>query len=246
MTILVTGGTGSLGTPTVERLRRAGHAVRVLSRSAGDGRVTGNLATGEGLSDALSGVDTVVHLATSVSTKDIAHTSHLVEAAQAAGVAHLVYISIVGVDRIPYGYYRAKLASEKVIEESGIPFTILRATQFHSFVAMLPASQKKMPFITAVNIPDQPIAVEEVAQRLTELVAEGPQGRVADIGGPEQLTLRTIIDTWQKAHGTHKPVLMVPVAGRLVRSLRAGDHMPGVPSYGTVTFAAYAESEAAK
>jgi uncharacterized protein YbjT (DUF2867 family) len=239
MTILVTGGTGVLGRPTVALLRAAGHDVRVFSRSSG-----GDLGTGAGLSDALSGVDTVLHLATSANRNDVGQAQRLVDAAAVAGISHLVFISIVGVDVVPYSYYRAKLHSEQIIEASGIPYTILRATQFHSFVSMVPRAQRRMPVILSLDVPDQPIAVEEVAARLVELVDAGPSGRVADIGGPEQLTLRSAIDTWQRAAGTHKPVLTVPLGGRMMRSMRAGDHMPGLPGYGTETFATFAEREA--
>ena len=134
MTILVTGGTGSLGRPTVEQLRAAGHDVRVLSRTPGR---AASSATSRPETDSPTpsrGVDTVLHLATTAGSKDRRQTRRLVEASAAAGVTHLVYISIVGVDVNPYPYYRAKLACERVIEESGIPFTILRATQFHRFL----------------------------------------------------------------------------------------------------------------
>lgn len=237
MTILITGGTGTLGRPTTELLRATGHDVRILSRSTG-----GDLATGAGLADALDGVDTVLHLATSASKKDVAQAERLVEAAR--GVKHLIYISIVGVDTVPYSYYRAKYACEQIIEASGIPFTILRATQFHSFVAMIPRAQRRMPVILSLDAPDQPIRVEEVAARLVELVDAGPSGLVADIGGPEQLTLNEAIAIWQRAAGTHKPVWTVPLGGKMMRAMRAGEHMPGLPGFGTGTFAEYAEQEA--
>lgn len=246
MTILVTGGTGTLGTPTVALLREAGHDIRILSRTAGPDRIVGDLSTGAGLVDALAGVSTVLHLATTASTKDVAQAEHLVAAAKAAGVTHIVFISIVGVDTVPYSYYRAKLASEKAIEASGIPYTILRATQFHSFVAMVPRAQRRLPVIFSLNVPDQPIAVEEVAERLVELVAAPPSGHVADVGGPEQLTLRSAIDTWQRAAGTHKPVWTIPLGGKMMRAMRAGEHMPGLPGYGKETFAEYAAREAGK
>lgn len=241
MTILVTGGTGTLGRPTVDLLRRAGHDVRILSRTPGDGRAVGDLRTGAGLAAALDGVETVLHLATSANSTDVAQARTLMTAAAAARVTHLVFISIVGVDTVPYAYYRAKLAAEKAIEESGVPFTILRATQFHSFVAMIPRVQRRMPVILSLNVPDQPIAVEEVAARLVELVAAGPSGHVADIGGPEQLTVRQVIDIWQTAAGTHKPVWTLHLGGKTVRALQAGHHMPGLPGYGTRTFAEYVE-----
>ncbi|HWR86472.1 MAG TPA: NmrA family NAD(P)-binding protein [Rhodoglobus sp.] len=244
MTILVTGGTGTLGRPTVDLLRAAGHDVRILSRSAGAGRALGDLGTGAGLREALAGVDTVLHLATSAGKRDVAQTGRLLAAATAAGIRHIVYISIVGVDVVPYPYYGAKLECERAIERSGIPYTILRATQFHGFVAMVPRAQRRMPVILSVDAPDQPIAVEEVAARLVELVEAGPSGHVADIGGPEQLTVREAIGIWQRAAGTRKPVWTLPLRGRAMDAFRAGLHMPGLPGYGRRTFAEYAAREA--
>ncbi len=244
MTILVTGGTGTLGRPTVELLRASGHEVRVLSRTPGDARVVGDVTTGEGLADALRGVDTVLHLATSAGSKDPEQTRNVVATAKDAGVTHLVYISIVGVDVVPYSYYRAKVQSERIIEESGIPFTILRASQFHQFIRMFIDLQKRMPMILSINAPDQPIAVEEVAARLVELVDAGPSGHVPDIAGPEQLQLSQAIATWQRFAGTHKPVWTMPLFGKTIRAFREGRHMTGLPGYGTETFATYAEREA--
>ncbi|HPU03827.1 MAG TPA: NmrA family NAD(P)-binding protein [Rhodoglobus sp.] len=243
MTILITGGTGTLGRPTAELLTVAGRDIRVLSRTPGPGRVVGDLSTGAGLTEALTGVDTVLHLATTASGRDVAQTTLLVDACRAAGVTHLVYISIVGVDAVPYPYYRAKLACERVIESSGIPCTILRATQFHSFLRMFANLSRRLPVILNLNVPDQPIAVEEVSQRLVELVEAGPSGRVADIGGPEQLRLRDAIDLLQKAEGTHKPVWTLPLVGRTIRTFKEGRHMPGLPGYGRETFAEYVERE---
>ena len=245
-TILVTGGTGSLGRPTVELLRAAGHHVRVLSRKTGRDHVFGNLTTGEGLAAALEGVSTVLHLATAANSKDRAQTSNIIDASRVAGVSHLIYISIVGVDVIPYPYYRAKLACEKAIEECGIPFTILRATQFHSFISMLITAQKALPVIFAVPVSDQPIATEEVAVRLVELVAAKPSGHVTDIGGPEQLTLREAIGSWQEAVGTHKPIWMLHFFGKTIRAFKEGRHMTALPGYGRETFAEYAARAAAR
>ena len=243
MTILVTGGTGSLGRPTVAGLDAAGYSVRVLSRRAGPGRVVGDLTTGAGLADALSGIDTVVHLATTAGTKDVTQTRRLVEASVGAGVTHIVYISIVGVDVNPYPYYRAKLVCERMIEESGIPFTTLRATQFHSFLRRLVDLQRRLPFIVAVDIPVQPIAAEEAAARLVELVAGAPAGRAADIGGPEQLRLLDAAAQLQEAAGTHKPVWLLPSVGRTIRAFTNGTHMPGLPGFGRETFSEYVAHE---
>ena len=244
MTILVTGGTGVLGTPTVQLLRAAGHDVRVLSRTRGDH--IGDLTTGTGLVDAFAGADTVLHLATSAGSKDPRQTQHAVDAAIAAGVTHFVYISIVGVDVVPYSYYRSKFASEQIIEKSGLPFTILRATQFHSFVAQVIQLQRKLPVILSLDVPDQPIAAEEVAERLAELVEAGPSGRVADIGGPQQLRLREAIDIWQTAAGTRKKVWTLKLFGKTIRTFQDGRHMTSLPGFGRETFAEYAAREAVK
>ncbi len=244
MTILVTGGTGTLGRPTVALLRQEAHDVRILSRTPGEGRIVGDLSTGAGLSGALTGVDTVVHLATSAGRRDVEQARMLVEAARTAGVTHVLFISIVGVDAVPYSYYRAKLASERVIESSGVPFTILRATQFHEFIQRFLDLQRRLPVILSLNVPDQPIAATEVAHRLVELVAAGPSGRVVDIGGPEQLALRTAIDHWQRAAGTSKPVWTLRLPLAFLRAMRAGEHMTPLPGFGRQTFAEFAEAAA--
>ena len=244
MTILVTGGTGTLGRPTVALLTAAGHDVRVLSRTPGVDRVVGDLTTGAGVLEAMAGVDTVLHLATTAGARDVTQTRHVVDSARDAGVQHLVYISIVGVDVVPYPYYRAKLASERVIEQSGLAHTILRASQFHHFISMFIDLQRRLPVIFAIDAPDQPIAVEEVASRLVELVAAGPSGHVTDIAGPEQLALTDIVAIWQQHAGTRKPVWRVPLFGRTIRAFREGGHMTGLPGYGRETFAEFAAREA--
>lgn len=247
MTILVTGGSGTLGTPTVELLLAAGRDVRILSRKPGQDHAVGDLNTGDGLTAALEGVDTVLHLATSTGAKDVAQAQRLVDACKAAGrVTHLLFISIVGVDTVPYSYYRAKFDSEKVIENSGIPFTILRATQFHEFIELFLHVQRKLPVIFGLNVPDQPIAAREVARRLVELVEAGASGRAADIGGPEQLHLHEAIDTWQRAAGTRKPVWTLHLPLKFLKAMRAGQHMTAMPGYGKQTFAEFAALKAGK
>ena len=246
MTILVTGGTGTLGRPTVERLRSAGHDVRVLSRRAGPDRVAGDLTTGAGLADAMRGVRAVLHLATSGGKRDVEHAQHVVGAARSAGVPHVVFISIVGVDVNPFPYYRAKFASERVIERSGLPYTIVRATQFHSLIATIVDVQRRLPVVFSLDIPDQPIAVEEVAARLVDVVVDGPSGRVADIGGPEQLPLRTLMETWLAAHGSTKRVVTVKLPGRVIRAFQAGVHMTPLPGHGRETFAEFAARRAVR
>jgi uncharacterized protein YbjT (DUF2867 family) len=244
MTILITGGTGTLGRPTVERLRANRRPIRILSRRAGADHVLGDVTTGAGLADAMRDVDTVLHLATSAGSKDVEQTRNVIDAAAAAGVTHLIYISIVGVDDIPFGYFRAKLASEQIIERSGIPFTILRATQFHDLIPRFVRTQRWLPVVLSLDIPDQPIAVEEVADRLVELVDAGPSGRVADIGGPEVLPLRELISTWQRAVGSRKPVWTIRLGGKTIRAFKESHHMTPLPGYGRERFATFAARDA--
>ena len=241
--LLVTGGTGGLGRPTVEQLRAAGRKVRVLSRTEGPGHVLGNLDTGAGLDTALDGAKVVLHLATN-RKNDTAATAALLDAALKNGVEHVVYISIVGVDKIPLAYYSSKLECERLIESSGIPHTTLRATQFHNFVSDFLVPQRRLPFLVAPAIPVQPIAIEEVAARLIELSEGAPLGRVSDIGGPERGSLPEFARQWQTAHGTRKPTWSPRIPGKLVAAFMAGHHMTDLPGYGTQTFAEFARLQA--
>jgi uncharacterized protein YbjT (DUF2867 family) len=241
MTILLTGGTGRLGRHVAAVLRSRSLDHRILSRSPGDGRVVADLATGDGLADALAGVDTVLHLATS-RRKDIGHTRRLLAAMSPA--QHLVFISIVGVDRIPYGYYRDKVASEQAIEESGIPFTIIRVTQFHGFVNEVLEAQRRLPVTLVLPVSAQTIHMPEVAGRLADLAEAGPSGRVADLGGPQQLTLREYAREWQDARGVRRPIWSVRLPGKTMAAFRAGHHMSGLPGAGRVTYREYLEAGA--
>jgi uncharacterized protein YbjT (DUF2867 family) len=234
--ILVTGGTGTLGRPTVARLRDADHQVRVLSRKPGPARVVGDLTTGEGLPAAVDGSDVIVHLATSQGRRDVPQMRNLLKAA--AGVQHLVVMSIAGVDRIPLAYYRYKLEAERLVAESGVPYTILRATQFHNLVDRVLTAQRFLPMILAPAITLQPIAVEDVAVRLAELVDEPPlNGRAADIGGPERQPVPALARIWKQARSSRRPVLPLRLTGKTFRAYANGAAIVDGPAYGRITFA---------
>lgn len=235
--ILVTGGTGTLGTPTVAQLRTAGHDVRVLSRRAGPGLTTGDLLTGAGIASALSGVDTVVHLATG--KKDVDAAGTLLREARAAGIRHIVLISIVGVDRIPLPYYRDKVAIEGMLVDSGVPYTILRATQFHQLVERLFTAQRLSPVLFAPKFAIQPIDPTEVATRLTELAGSDAAGRVPDIGGPQRRTARDLARAWSGAARSSRRIVPVWFPGRIFAGYAAGHHLVRGPAYGTRTFEDY-------
>lgn len=235
--VLVTGGTGRLGRHAVAALRARGADVRILSRSPGEDHLVADLATGAGLPEALTGVGTVLHLATSRS-RDIGQTRHLLDA-MAGSSAHLIFVSIVGVDRIPFAYYRDKLASETAIEASGVPHTIIRVTQFHGFVHELLEAQRRLPITIVLPMSAQTIHMPEVAERLADLVDAGPSGRVADLGGPEQLTLREYARQWQAARGVTRPIWTARIPGKTMAAFRAGHNMSGLPGAGRVTYSAY-------
>ena len=234
--ILVTGGTGTLGRVLVGQLTAAGHQVRVLSRKpAGTpGHFTGDLSTGAGLAEAVAGTDVIVHCASDPRhwPVDIDGTRRLVEAARAAGAPHLVYVSIVGVDRIPYGYYKAKLAAERVVEESGLPWTILRATQFHNLIAALAKVLTKSPVVPVPKgLSFQPCDIHEVAARLVELATAPATGRAPDFGGPEIRTAEELVKRYR-----HRPIVSVPLPGKVFRALRSGANLAPDRRSGRITF----------
>jgi len=242
--ILVTGATGSLGSLTVDLLVQSGHNVRGLSRHPGPGRVVADLSTGVGLADALAGVTTVVHLATGANAHDSQQTRQLLRAIAEHPIEHVIFMSIVGVDLHSFSYYRDKYLSEQLIAASGIPYTILRATQFHSFVARLFVAQRRLPVTIVPSFRMQPVSVDEVAERLVELVDAGPSGRVADFGGPEQLSFRELAQQWNAAHSLRKPVWSLPVPGTVGRSFARGVHLASLLGSGHVPFSDYAEAHA--
>lgn len=233
--VLVTGGTGTLGSAVVRRLAARGDDVRVLSRSGAPGTLRGDLETGEGLEAALEGVGAVMHLATT-SRDDTEITRRLVRASEHEGRPRILYSSIVGIDRIPLAYYGGKRASERIIAESRLRWTTLRATQFHDFVATLFRVQRFSPVVFAPAFSFQPISVEDVASRLIELLDDDVLGIAPDIGGPEVRTARDLARAWLAARGSHRPTAAFRLPGTRFGAFRSGANLvPGEP-YGTVTF----------
>ncbi|MGW2887952.1 SDR family oxidoreductase [Streptomyces griseoruber] len=243
-TILVTGGTGTLGRLVTERLRADGHEVRVLSRHSRPYAVDLREG-GPGLDTALTGVDTVVHCASTPHGGDEKAAAQLIAAARKAGVRHLVYISIVGVDRVPFGYYRAKLAVERLVADSGLGWTVLRATQFHDLVLQVLEALARVPvLVLPAGVSDQPVEVAEVAGRLAELAAGAPAGRVADMAGPEVRTFESLARTYLKASGKRRRVVNLPLFGAAYRGFRAGGHLAPERAVGKGTFEEYLAARA--
>ncbi|MFJ3660881.1 SDR family oxidoreductase [Streptomyces sp. NPDC090119] len=225
--VLVTGGTGTLGRHVVPLLREAGREVRVLSRTGGDGpdQVSVDLRTGTGLDAALDGIDTVLHLAGGPKGDDIA-TGNLVRAARAAGVRHLVYISVIGADRVPLAWLRSKLAAEQAIAESGLSWTTLRAAQFHELTLKMVQSMAKLPvFPVPGGLRLQPVDSRDVAARLIDLTLGTPAGLVPDLAGPRVYGLGELGRDYLQARGRRRPMLPVRIPGKAGRAYRAGDNL---------------------
>ncbi len=216
--ILVTGGTGTLGRHVVARLRDEGQRVRVLSRKAHDRTdgvepVTGDLMTGDGVSEAVSGVHTIVHCA-SAQKGDVEATTTLVRAAEQAGVQHMVFISIVGVDRLSFGYFKSKLAAEHVVRSSTVPWTVLRATQFYDMIYDGARRLAKLPVVLVPSgFPVEPVDARDVAARLAELAVSPPAGRVPDLTGPQRTTFAGILRELLRVTGRNRPVVPIPLPG---------------------------------
>lgn len=229
-TILVTGGTGTLGRHVVPLLLDAGAKVRLLSRNAhesvgGIEYVTGDLLKGDGVAAAVAGADVVLHLAGGPKGDEVA-TGHLVDEVARAGVRHLVYISVIAADRIPLDYFKAKADAERIVAESGVPFTTLRAAQFHDLVFKAVRTLAKLP---VVPIPGgvrlQPVDSRDVAARLVELTLDEPAGPVPDLAGPAVYGLAELVRDYLRASGKRRPLLPVRMPGKAGKVYRAGTNL---------------------
>jgi uncharacterized protein YbjT (DUF2867 family) len=240
--ILITGGTGTLGRLIVPRLQDVGCKVRVLSRRSREAAegiefVTGDLTTGEGIEAAVEGIETIVHCGGS-SKDDEEKTLNLVRAASRAGARHLVYISVVGADRIPvessvdramFGYFASKLAAERVVADSGLPWTTLRAAQFHQLFLMVARQMARLPVIPIpAGFRFQPVDADEVAARLAELALGTPSGLVPDIAGPKIYSMAELLREYLQANHRHRPIIPVWLPGKAACAFRAGANLaPG-------------------
>jgi uncharacterized protein YbjT (DUF2867 family) len=241
--VLVTGGTGRLGRRVVELLGAGGHEVRQSSRrGTGPGGVRADLATGADLGPALAGAELVVHAASDPRGDpwqvDVAGTRRLVQAADRTALRHLVYVSIVGVDRIPYGYYRAKFAAEQVLLASGLPVTLLRITQFHDFVDDLLTTAHRGPLLPVpMGWRLQPVDVGEAAVEVAAVAGRPPTGGVVEYGGPDELTSQELARAWAAVRGDGARVVPAPLPGRLSAAYREGAALPSTGERGRVTYA---------
>jgi uncharacterized protein YbjT (DUF2867 family) len=249
MNVLVTGGTGALGREVVIDLRSSGHGARVFSRKSGTGKdwVQGNLASGAGLDRAVADVDAIIHAGSAArqpwleAAVDVKGTRRLLEAAKRAHVKHFVYISIVGMEGVAYRYYRHKLAAEAIVREGIIPWSILRATQFHTLMETFLGGFARLPRLAAVPFgwQFQPVDTRDVAARLVEVAAGPPAGILPDFGGPEIRTFKSLAESWLKARKLDKRLVNLSLPLKFSRQFEAGRLLAPDHKDGRITFEQY-------
>jgi uncharacterized protein YbjT (DUF2867 family) len=227
--IAVAGGTGLTGGHVVSIARRRGHDVVSLSRREGV-----DLVSGAGLREAVAGAETVIDVSNVNSGKtDVAvsffagATRNLLSAEARSKVSHHIALTIVGADAAPDGYYAGKLSQERIIEAGDVPWTILRATQFHEYASFMFGVVKAGPLHAAPRARVQPIAVREVAEHLVGLAEAGPAGRVTELAGPREESLSRMVRAYARAIGHRSPLPEISLPGAIGRAQRNGSLLPG-------------------
>ena len=252
MNVLVTGGTGALGRHVARLLRASGQRARILSRNprGHDDAVTGDLATGAGLAKAVAGMDAIIHPGSATTqltrqrTTDVVGTRRLLAMAHEAGVKHIVYVSIVGMEGVTYPYYRYKLQAEAIVEENIVPWSILRATQFHTLMETFLTTFCMLPGLATVPFKwqFQPVAPVEVAACLVEVVRQNPAGRLPDFGCPEVRDFKSIARSWLDARRSNKRLVNLPLPFKFSRQFAEGRLL--TPDHdGKITFEQYLEEK---
>ena len=244
--ILVTGGTGTLGRAVVAELLERDRRPRVLSRRAKNSAdpgsaqwVAGDLVSGERVADAVADVDAIIHCATDYRQmdNDVRGTRRLIDTALLGGSPHLVYASIVGVDRIPLKMYRFKVGIEQIVQRGGLPWSVQRITQFHDLVLTIVRNAGRFPLMPLPSgLQFQPIDTGDAARRLVDLALADPVGRAADVGGPLVQTIEDLARQWLAAAGKKRWIVSVPLPGKVVRAYRQGSNLTPDNDVGTVTF----------
>ncbi|WP_436911830.1 SDR family oxidoreductase [Halosimplex marinum] len=250
--VLVTGATGTLGGALVDRLVEAGWRVLAGTRwpddpppTAGDAGTVEwielDLAEGRGIDRAVADAEAVVHAATApqgdAEAVDVRGTERLLDAAEGAGVEHLLYPSIVGVGEIPFSYYERKREAERAVEASPVPSTVLRATQFHAFVDEILATVARLPvWPLPTEFRAQPVDHREVADRIVDCLADGPRGRADPVGGPAVHTLGELASAYREARGLRRAIVRLPVPGGVAKGFRAGKATCPDRAVGTATW----------
>ena len=247
--ILVTGGTGTLGQVVVQQLVDSSCQPTVLSRRPRAAQVpapvrwvTGDLLTGPAIDDAVAGVAAIVHCATNGRhpSDDVIGTRRLIEAARAAGSPHLIYVSIVGCDRIPLKYYRYKHGIEGIVQRSGLPWTVQRITQFHDLIATILGYAARLPILPLPSGTSfQSIDTADAATRLVGLASGPNRGRAPDLGGPRVEPIRELAGQYLRLTGKQRRMASIRYPGAVARGYRSGFHLTPEHTDGVVTFQHY-------
>ena len=249
MRVLVTGGTGALGRDVVKALRADGHQARVLSRKPGSGDdwAQGDLATGAGLNEAVTGMNAIVHAGSATvqpwrsHQTDVVGTRLLLEAARRADVQHVVYVSIVNMEGVNYPYYKRKLEAETVVRENIVPWSILRATQFHTLMEIFLGLMTWTPGLAPIPYrwQFQPVDTRDVAERLVDVTTGEPAGMLPDFGGPEVRDFRSIAQSWLRARNSRKRLVNFSLPVQASRMFAAGHLLCPEHKDGKITFEQY-------
>ncbi|QRM45838.1 NAD(P)H-binding protein [Rhizobium sp. BG4] len=249
MKALVVGGSGLIGSQVCKILQDAGHEVIAASRRTGIDTVTG-----EGLAASLEGVDVIVDVPNSPSFEEAAvldfftkSSTNIAREAKSAGVKHWVALSVVGIDRLPTNsYFKAKLAQEEIINASGVPFTIVRATQFLEFLDAIAYTSTQGDVVTVSTAYLQPIAAEDVAKFVAEAALEKAQNQTNDVAGPEAFRTVDVMTSYLKAKGNGSKVVGDPEASYFGSRLEPNSLVPvgTEPKLGSITFEAWLASQA--
>ncbi|MFI6123931.1 SDR family oxidoreductase [Streptomyces sp. NPDC051064] len=238
MRVAVAGGTGAVGRPVVEELAATGHEPVVLARSRGV-----DLVSGAGLDAALAGAEAVID----VSNRSVlgrgkavaffgSVSRNLLDAGARAGVRHHLALSIVGIDRVGHGYYQGKLRQEEVVKGGQVPWTVLRATQFHEFVLQT-LQQMPKPLAVVPRMNTQPVAAREVARHLVELVLAPPRGMAPELAGPSVEQLVDLVRRLLEARHERRLVVPVRLPGAVGAAMAGDGQLPAGPGpRGTETF----------
>lgn len=227
MRIAVAGGTGLVGQHVVDRLLASGHSPVVLSRSQGI-----DLTTGEGLDDALDGVQAIIDVSNVVTQKRATAVEffdrvgrNLLAAGEKANILHHITLSIIGIDDVDSGYYDGKRLQERLVRESNVPWTILRSAQFHEFTEQV-LGMMRGPFAIVPRMRSQPVAAYEVSNHLVELVAGPPSAMSAELAGPRAEFQPDLARRLLRADGRHRLVIPVKMPGHPGRAMAAGALLP--------------------
>ncbi|GAA3760399.1 hypothetical protein GCM10022240_11300 [Microbacterium kribbense] len=233
--IVIAGGTGTVGRLVTEIAAGRGHETAVISRSTGI-----DLRTGDGLDAVLRAGDVVIDvsgsqaMSASAAIRDFeTMTRNLLAAEEHAGIRHHVVLSIVGVDTSEngYGYYQGKLAQERAVAAGAVPWTLLRATQFHEFAGQMAERMKFGPFVLVPRMRSQPIAARAVATRLVDLAEGKPAGRVGDVAGPRIERMAELTRRYLRAKGLPGHVVEMSLPGAFGRQMRDGSLLAGVHTH---------------